>query len=153
MYEKRKPVSWIVIHETGFLPFFNFYASLLTAFDKRETFLEAVFLWKTPFEQALSISTVAAFNASNAAALSFAAIAASTFFIDVLTLDLIALFLAVFVSVTKILFFADLILANLSTSKMYSVFYLILTLLRELRVNTIVYILLDADVSNVNILV
>ena len=35
---------------------------------------------------------------------------------DVLTLDLIALFLAAFVSFTKILFFADLMLANLYTS-------------------------------------
>ena len=73
---------------------------------------EAVFLWYTPLEVALSISLVAANNAACAAALSFAATAASTFLTAVLTLDLIALFLAALVSATKILFFADLILAN-----------------------------------------
>ena len=45
--------------------------------------------------------------------------ALSTFFTQVFTLDLIALFLAAFVSVTKILFFADLILANVCTSKIF----------------------------------
>ena len=44
--------------------------------------------------------------------LNFAATAASTFLTAVLTLDLIALFLAALVSATKILFFADLMLAN-----------------------------------------
>lgn len=42
---------------------------------------------------------------------------ASTFFTAVFTLDLIALFLAAFVSFTKILFLADLMLANAYTSK------------------------------------
>ena len=56
-------------------------------------------------------------NQMIAAALSFAATAASTFLIEVLTSERIALFLAVFVSVTKILFLADLMLANLYTSK------------------------------------
>ena len=42
----------------------------------------------------------------------------STFLIEVLTADLIDLFLAVFVSVTRILFLADLMLANLDTSNM-----------------------------------
>ena len=51
-----------------------------------------------------------------AAALSPAAIAASTFFMEVFTLDLMDLFLAVLVCVTKILFLADLMLANLGTS-------------------------------------
>ena len=55
-------------------------------------------------------------NQMIAAALSFAATAASTFLIEVLTSERIALFLAVFVSVTKILFLADLMLANLYTS-------------------------------------
>ena len=58
------------------------------------------------------IVETASFNATSAAALSLFATAASTFFIEVLTADLIALFLAVLVSVTRILFFADLILAN-----------------------------------------
>ena len=40
-----------------------------------------------------------------------------TFFTAVFTLDLIALFLAAFVSFTKILFLADLMLANAYTSK------------------------------------
>ena len=48
---------------------------------------------------------------------SLAATAASTFFTAVFTLDLIALFLAAFVSFTKILFLADLMLANAYTSK------------------------------------
>lgn len=89
---------------------------LLTALDNLETLREAVFLWKTPLEQALSISLVATNKAACAAALSPAAIAASTFFTTVFTLDLIALFLAALVSATKILFFADLMLANLYTS-------------------------------------
>ena len=84
----------------------------LTALDKRDTLREAVLLWYTPLVQALSISEVAASNAAWAAALSPAAIAASTFLIAVLTLDLIALFLAALVSFTKIHFFADLMLAN-----------------------------------------
>jgi hypothetical protein len=45
----------------------------------------------------LLISDVAATNAAAAASLSFAAIAASTFLIDVLTFDLIALFLSALV--------------------------------------------------------
>ena len=75
-----------------------------------------MFLWKIPFEPALAIAEVASFNAASAAALSFAATAASTFLIAVLTPDLIALFLAALVSVTKILFFADLMLAYVISS-------------------------------------
>jgi len=82
---------------------------LFTALLRRETFLAALFLWYTPFVHALSISTVAAFSAARAAFLSPASMAAKTFLIAVLTLERIALFLAVFVAVTKILFFADLI--------------------------------------------
>lgn len=92
------------------------YYMALTALLKRDTFLEALFLWYTPFVHALSISEVAFTKHACAAALSPAAIAASTFLIEVFTFDLIALFLAVLVSVTKILFLADLILANLGTS-------------------------------------
>ena len=88
----------------------------LTALLSLATFLEAVFLWYTPLVQALSISEVAFTKHACAAALSPAVIAASTFLIEVLTLDLIDLFLAVLVSVTKILFLADLMLANLDTS-------------------------------------
>ena len=54
---------------------------MLTASDKRDTFLEAFFLWNTPFEQALSISIVAACKAATAASLSLASIAAFTFLI------------------------------------------------------------------------
>lgn len=93
------------------------YAIALTAFAKRLIFLEAVFLWKTPLEAALEISEVATTNAADAAALSPAVIATSTFFTKVLILDLIALFLAVFVAITLILFFADLILAIMGTSE------------------------------------
>ena len=50
------------------------------------------------------------------ASLSFAATAASTFLIAVFTEERIDLFLSVFVCATKILFFADLMLANLYTS-------------------------------------
>ena len=90
----------------------------LTALDKRAIFLEAVFLWKIPLEVALLISEMQAVKASEAAALSLAAIAASTFLIYVLTLVLIALFLSVFVLITLILFFADLIFAKVGTSNM-----------------------------------
>ena len=92
------------------------YAILLTATAKRDTFLEAVFLWNTPFEAALSIVAVAATNAALAASLSLAAIAAVTFLTEVFTPDLIALFLSAFVLLTKILFFADLILAKMHPS-------------------------------------
>lgn len=57
------------------------------------------------------IVETASFNATSAAALSLFATAASTFFIEVLTADLIALFLAALVLFTKILFLADLMLA------------------------------------------
>ena len=60
----------------------------------------------------------ASFNATSAAALSLFATAASTFFIEVLTADLIALFLAALVLFTKILFLADLMLANSYTSNL-----------------------------------
>ena len=76
-----------------------------------------MFLWKIPFEPALAITEVASFNAASAAALSFAATAASTFLIAVLTPDLIALFISALVSVTKNLYYADLMLANSYTSK------------------------------------
>lgn len=89
---------------------------LLTALDKRETFLAQLFLWKTPLDVALLITETASFNAASAAALSLSATAASTFLIAVLTEDLIALFLAALVLFTKILFFADLIFANSDTS-------------------------------------
>ena len=88
-----------------------YYANLFTARDKREIFLEAVFLWKTPLLAALLISPVAASNAAAAASLSFAAIAASTFFTEVFTADLIALFLSAFLRSTKSLFLADLMFA------------------------------------------
>ena len=94
----------------------SFYAILLTVCAKRDTFLEAVFLWNTPFEVALSIVAVAASNADFAASLSLAATAAFTFLTAVLTPDLIALFLSAFVLFTKILFFADLMLAKMHTS-------------------------------------
>jgi hypothetical protein len=92
---------------------------LFTAFAKRETFLADVFLWNTPFVAALSITEVAFNNAAEAASLSFAATAASTFLIAVLTPDLIALLRSAFVLFTKILFFADLMLANVYTSKIF----------------------------------
>jgi len=103
------------------------YASLLTARLNLEIFLEALFLWYTPLVAALLISEVAAVRAVCAAALSFAAMAASTFLMDVFTLERIDLFLAALFSETRILFFADLMLANVNTSicdihKMYLVF-------------------------------
>ncbi len=108
----------------------GFYAILLTACAKRDTFLEAVFLWNTPFEVALSIVAVAASNADLAASLSFAATAAFTFFTAVLTPDLIALFLSAFVLFTKILFFADLILAKMHTSYYNQIFKESVSLIR-----------------------
>ena len=78
-----------------------------------------MFLWKIPLEVALLISEIATVKAACAAFLSPFATASYTFLILVFTLDLIDLFLNVFVSITKILFFADLMLANLYTSKYY----------------------------------
>lgn len=57
-------------------------------------------------------------RAAVASSLFFAAAAASTFLIEVFTADFIDLFLAVLVAVTRILFFADLMLANPDTSNM-----------------------------------
>lgn len=94
------------------------YASSFTSFVKRETFLAALFLWYTPLLAAFVIVEIAAVNAACASSLFLFATAASTFLIEVLTADLIDLFLAVFVSVTRILFLADLMLANLDTSNM-----------------------------------
>ncbi len=92
------------------------YAIELTALLRRETFLDALFLWYTPLVAAISIAEIALVRAALAASLSFAATAASTFFIAVFTAERIDLFLSVFVWVTRILFFADLILAKLYTS-------------------------------------
>ena len=89
---------------------------LFTAFVKRETFLAQLFLWKIPLEVALLIVEIAFTNALCAASLSLFATATFTFLIEVLTADLIALFLAAFVLLTKILFLADLIFANSYTS-------------------------------------
>lgn len=93
------------------------YAILLIALDKRDTLLPAVFLWNTPLEQALSISETASIKVVLASTLSPVATAVSTFLINVLTLDLICLFLIALVSLTKILFLADFMLANSYTSK------------------------------------
>lgn len=67
---------------------------------------------------------IATVKAAFAASLSFAATAASTFLMEVFTSLLIDLFLAALVSVTKILFFADLILANLVHLQLYYVYVL-----------------------------
>ena len=67
-------------------------------------------------EVALLIVEIASFNATSAAALSLFATAASTFLMEVLTAERMDLFLAAFVLLTKILFFADLMLANSYTS-------------------------------------
>ena len=76
-------------------------------------------------------------RASLAASLSLLATAASTFLMQVLTLDLIALFLAVLISVTNILFLADLMLANLYTSNV--LISIIVTLLQQSRTRTVCY--------------
>src|SRR5699024_2796302 len=91
---------------------------LFTALVRREIFRDVVFLWYTPLEVALLITEIAAFRQAFAVSASFAATAASTFLIAVLTSDLIALFLAVLVSTIRTLFFADLMLANLYTSNL-----------------------------------
>ena len=88
----------------------------LTALLIRDTLRDALFLWYTPLEAAFSISEIAFTKFACAAALSPAEIEASTFLIEVFTLDLIALLRAALVSLTKILFLADLMLANLGTS-------------------------------------
>lgn len=69
-----------------------------------------------PLFAAFAIVETAFTSASFASSLFFAATAVSTFLIDVFTADLMDLFLAVFVAVTRILFFADLMFANLDTS-------------------------------------
>src|SRR5699024_6128620 len=74
------------------------------------------------------IVEIAFFNAAEAASLSFAATAASTFLIEVFTADLMDLFLSAFVLFTKILFFADLMLAKVYTSKCDHSIYLLLYL-------------------------
>ena len=56
-----------------------------------------MFLWKIPLEVALLISEIATVKAACAASLSPFATATSTFLIQVFTLDLIDLFLNVFV--------------------------------------------------------
>ena len=53
-----------------------FYERAFTAFDIREIFLDAVFLWYTPLLAALLISEIASFKAVVAALLSLASIAA-----------------------------------------------------------------------------
>ena len=58
------------------------------------------------------IVEIASLRATSAAALSLFSTAVSTFLMEVLTAERIALFLAALVLLTKILFFADLILAN-----------------------------------------
>jgi hypothetical protein len=59
---------------------------------------------------------IASLRATSAAALSLFSTAVSTFLMEVLTAERIALFLAALVLLTKILFFADLMLANSYTS-------------------------------------
>src|SRR5579884_2803798 len=61
------------------------YPSLWTCADRRETVRETVFAGSTPLLDARSSATVAAFSASVAAFLSFAATAARTFFTCVRT--------------------------------------------------------------------
>jgi hypothetical protein len=65
---------------------------------------------------ALLIVEIASLRATSAAALSLFSTAVSTFLMEVLTAERIALFLAALVLLTKILFFADLMLANSYTS-------------------------------------
>ena len=96
---------------------------LFTALVKREIFREAVFLWYTPLEEALLMVEIAAFNAVFAAAASFAAIASSTLRIEVFTADLMDLLRAALFWVTRILFFADLILANPFTSHTFEILH------------------------------
>lgn len=93
----------------------------------RDTLRDALFLWYTPLEAAFSISEIAFTKFACAAALSPAEIEASTFLIEVFTLDLIALLRAALVSLTKILFLADLMLANLGTSDklIYDLYFLV----------------------------
>ena len=72
----------------------------------------------------LSITEVAFRRAAFAASASFATTAASTFLIAVFTPDLIALLRSILVLFTRILFFADLMLANPYTSKYFQSFCL-----------------------------
>jgi hypothetical protein len=77
---------------------------VLTNLANLETFLAALFLWYTPFVQAISIAFVAATNSFAANSLSLLATAASTFLMQVFTPLLIALFLSFLVRATIILF-------------------------------------------------
>ena len=126
LVQARRPLSGLIAQKNtpessrsfrGDIIYIFYYAILLTALVRREIFLEAVFLWKIPLEAALLISELATFNAASAASLLPSAMARSTFLMQVFTLDLMDLLRNVFVWMTKILFFADLILANLYTSK------------------------------------
>lgn len=59
-----------------------------TALLSLDTFLDALFLWITPLEAALSMVEEASSSALEAASLSPDSTAASTFFTEVLTADL-----------------------------------------------------------------
>lgn len=67
-------------------------------------FLETVFFFKTPLVTALSNSLYATDNAAFAVSASLASIATNTFLTIVLTLDLIAWFLSLFLSPISTLF-------------------------------------------------
>lgn len=87
-----------------------FYAIAFNFFAKPDFLLAAVFFLKTPLDTAQSIAEQVEENFAVAAALSPLSTKARNFLISVFTPDLIALFLAVFFSVTRTRFFADFIL-------------------------------------------
>lgn len=80
----------------------------LTSELRREIFLEALFLWRTPFETALSSKEAASLRPFFASSPFLVVIASLTFLIAVLTVDFTEEFLDLLVSLCLCLFIADL---------------------------------------------
>lgn len=91
---------------------FQAFLARLNLFVNREIFLAAAFLCKVPLEAACMIFFSARANCSFAVSKSSSTIAASKLFRIALMCAFVRLFLAVFFSITRILFLADLMFAT-----------------------------------------
>jgi len=105
------------------LMLFDYYTDsiLFIIFVKRDFFLDAVFLWRTPFVAALSRYLNASERAFAASGLSFVETAVLNRLTAVFVRDFTILFLKVFLAIIFILFFADLTFANMIHLLMESV--------------------------------
>ena len=99
-----------MICQTAFLDFpdrvFTFFVSL-------EIFLEAVFLWITPFVAALSIRDMAVPSEAFDCSRSFDSTASKSFFTEVFSCDFTLIFPSLLFSLCLILFSADLVFAKI----------------------------------------